>query len=335
MKKKEDNFELQVPRFENPFENFDILDETEKYVSERLLEDGFCVIDFPCENFDDLAEELIYKLTKHFKKEASSEKILPGQRIQDALDIKEVLDVAGNKRIMEILSNVYGKKSFPFQTLNFPASTEQISHSDHVHFDSIPHRFMAGVWVAFEDITEDNGALFYYPGSHKWPALYNTEVSHHQIDDSNDHYDRFPISWDRYAEHYGVSKEHFYAKKGQCLIWHSNLVHGGSKQKDQNASRWSQVTHYYFDDCAYYTPLLSNQLTGKYNWRKIYDLITKEYKPNIVNGHEMVTKDSIFDDNFSFDPDTYLELNPDVKESGDDPYKHFLEFGVHEGRKIN
>ena len=69
---------------------------------------------------------------------------------------------------------------------------------------------MAGVWVAFEDITEDNGALFYYPGSHKWPALYNTEVSHHQIDDSNDHYDRFPISWDRYAEHYGVSKEHFY-----------------------------------------------------------------------------------------------------------------------------
>ena len=28
---------------------------------------------------------------------------------------------------------------------------------------------MCGVWVALEDITEDNGPLHYYPGSHRLP----------------------------------------------------------------------------------------------------------------------------------------------------------------------
>ena len=39
-------------------------------------------------------------------------------------------------------------------------------------------------------------------------------------------------------------------------------------------------------------------------------------------------------DDFKFDPSLYLELNPDVKAAGVDPYKHYLEFGINEGRRI-
>lgn len=37
---------------------------------------------------------------------------------------------------------------------------------------------------------------------------------------------------------------------------------------------------------------------------------------------------------FTFDPQTYLDLNPDVKRAGVDPYQHFLRFGVTEGRRV-
>ena len=157
------DFQLEVPVYENPFSDMSLLDDTEREVSEKLARDGFCVIDFPLEDFEIIADSLIDKLKTLFKKESDKGKIHPGQRKQDALDIEEVVLIAGNNRIIEILSNVYGKMAFPFQTLNFPAGTEQPSHSDHVHFDSIPKRFMAGVWLALEDITEENGPLFYYP----------------------------------------------------------------------------------------------------------------------------------------------------------------------------
>jgi hypothetical protein len=38
---------------------------------------------------------------------------------------------------------------------------------------------------------------------------------------------------------------------------------------------------------------------------------------------------------FVFDADRYLELNPDVKEAGVNPYKHYLMFGLAKGRRVS
>ena len=38
--------------------------------------------------------------------------------------------------------------------------------------------------------------------------------------------------------------------------------------------------------------------------------------------------------NKHFDPNVYLELNPDVKAAGANPYQHYLEFGIKKGRRI-
>jgi hypothetical protein len=345
------DFDLQVPSYENPFESSESLDDLEKKISDKLRTDGFCVFDFPAVDFEKISKNLINKLTPHFKKESNNGQITPGQRLQDAMHIEEVHKIASNPRIIEILSSVYGRKAFPFQTLNFPSSTEQSAHSDHVHFDSIPHRFMAGVWLALEDITEENGPLFYYLGSHKWPVLYNTEVAHHQVDKTAPHYSRFPAAWEAYAKHYGVEKQYFHAKKGQCLIWSSNLVHGGSAQNNRNCTRWSQVTHYYFDDCAYYTPVLSNPHSGNYHWREIYDLVTKEYKPNRVNGYQVARGRSESWGNWiagvpnllaaggaalfrGFNANDYVKANPDVGKENIHPLKHWLRHGHRENRRL-
>ena len=58
---------------------------------------------------------------------------------------------------------------FPVSNPQFPRWHAQHFHTDSVHFSSCPERFMAGVWVALEDIDSDNGPLILYPGSHALP----------------------------------------------------------------------------------------------------------------------------------------------------------------------
>lgn len=79
--------------------------------------------------------------------------------------------MAVNQIILDKPEQLYGRAAIPFQTLNFPVGTQQLTHSDTIHFHSFPQRFMAGVWVALEDITLENGPLHYYPGSHRLPVL--------------------------------------------------------------------------------------------------------------------------------------------------------------------
>jgi ectoine hydroxylase-related dioxygenase (phytanoyl-CoA dioxygenase family) len=39
--------------------------------------------------------------------------------------------------------------------------------------------------------------------------------------------------------------EHFLGKKGDVLIWHSHLYHGGAPIRDPRRTRKSMVTHYW------------------------------------------------------------------------------------------
>jgi hypothetical protein len=75
---------------------------------------------------------------------------------------------------------------------------------------------------------------------------------------------------------YGLKKVDVNLKKGQALIWSANLLHGGSAIKDRTRSRHSQVTHYFFEGCLYYTPLLSDLPIGKAYARSIRNIATGE-----------------------------------------------------------
>jgi len=44
-------------------------------------------------------------------------------------------------------------------------------------------------------------------------------------------------------------------KKGQALVWAANLAHGGAPVLDPEATRRSLVTHFFFENCLYHTPL--------------------------------------------------------------------------------
>jgi len=182
-------------------------------------------------------------------------------RVQDAWkQLDSVRQLAVHAKVLTALEQLLGRKPLPFQTLNFPVGTSQYPHSDSIHFNTVPAGYMVGVWVALEDIDAENGPLIYYPGSHKLPYYSMQDLG---LEPGYPQYQAYERRiQDVIAEH-GLQPELGLARQGEAIIWHANLLHGGAARKDVNRSRHSQVTHYFFEGCEYYTPMESDQAKRK------------------------------------------------------------------------
>ena len=205
-------------------------------------------------------------------------------RVQDAWqECPSVREMAGHQKIIDALEFLYERKPFPFQTLNFLHGSQQGAHSDAVHFSSLPSRYMCGAWVALEDVDDTNGPLFYYPGSNRLPEFNAMDVVKQPTFASADYpqYEKFIQTT---MELNNIKREAPHIKKGSALIWSSNLVHGGSPILKEGSTRLSQVTHYYFEDCIYYTPIFSNTVSGELTLKDVVDVRTGETVPHGYNG---------------------------------------------------
>ncbi len=144
---------------------------------------------------------------------------------------------------------------------------------------------MCGVWIALEPTDDENGPLFYYPGSHNLPTFNLADMG---IDS------KLPIDvkyqlYEKFIEGYTLGKK--LVKKalkidaGTAVIWSANLLHGGMPIIDSKRTRHSQVTHYYFDNCRYYAPLQSDLIEGRVNFIEFANIKTGKYigRPNLPN----------------------------------------------------
>ncbi|WP_249902403.1 phytanoyl-CoA dioxygenase family protein [Sphingobium sp. Ndbn-10] len=257
----------------------------EERIAASLYEKGYAVFDFPDVDIDARIDRIKGNLSSRCGvnfDDPQSDKTIGERRIQDAWTFDEdVRAIASNEVVLDLLSRLYGRRAFPFQTLNFPVGTQQEAHSDSVHFSSLPERFMCGVWLAMEDVSPDAGPLFYHPGSHRWPIMTNLLIGRRgygsELDSAQDPYGP---AWRSLCEANHSQAETFLAKKGQALIWCANLLHGGSCQTDTHLTRWSQVTHYYFEDCIYYTPAFSDEAIGRLHLRNLVAINDKQPRPN-------------------------------------------------------
>jgi len=174
------NKSMNIPWVESPFfkeilKNKKLNEEQTKLVTE-YNENGFVVI----RNF--IASSVIDEIrqdmdNKGYNTDFNMNNQRDHIRVQDLWMYSDsIKNVACNQKILEVLNLLYDKEPIPFQTLNFRVGSQQRAHSDTIHFSSIPAKFMCGVWVALEDITDENGAVFYYPKSQNLPE-YNFSIS--------------------------------------------------------------------------------------------------------------------------------------------------------------
>jgi ectoine hydroxylase-related dioxygenase (phytanoyl-CoA dioxygenase family) len=223
-------------------------------------------------------------------------------RLQDAWTYNaDVKEVATAPKVLEVLRVLYRREPIPFQTLNFNVGTQQRTHSDMIHFSSVPQRFMCGVWIAFEDIHAGNGPLHYYPKSHKLPFFDMVDMNLRGSDSRSQEetYGYYAKQYENFIqasiEDMGLKKAILNMKKGQALIWAANLLHGGEKITQEGATRWSQVTHYYFEDCVYYTPLLSDMALNRTFVRQITDIRTGQKVTNKYMGEALAQEHEGYD----------------------------------------
>lgn len=245
-------------------------------VARGLRENGFAVVNFPDPDFDAMAAGLIERLGNSNSPEAeanaSAAELLDAWRTDDG-----VKEIACHSAIVYLLRVVYGRKVFPFQTCNFAAGVEQPFCTDTVRYHSRPERFLCGVWLALEDVDEDNGPLMYIPGSHKWPIYTNDQlgVDFSGLQTAPD-ISCYEELWRDLVEVSEVEPRYLHLKRGQCFIYAGNLSYAGSKPAEQSRSRWSQLTRYFFNDCAYWNPLHSDTGRGQFDYFEPVNIATGE-----------------------------------------------------------
>ena len=283
---------MNIPWVESPFFkeilNAKKISLENKKIAIEYNENGFIVLNNIFS--DSIIEEVKYEMdSKGYNQNFEMNTPRDSVKITDLWKYSEaVKNVSCNPKVLEILEMLYEREPLPFQTLNFRVGTRARAHSDTIHFNSIPAKYMCGVWVALEDITPENGAVFYYPKSHTLPEYNFSHFISEPKDSSDKNYKQYEDFIEKVVDALNYDRKTFYAKKGDVLIWSSNIIHGGSVVTNENSTRYSQVTHYYFKDCTYYTPLLSNMSTNELYLRNhLIDIKTGIKVKHSFNGNKL------------------------------------------------
>jgi ectoine hydroxylase-related dioxygenase (phytanoyl-CoA dioxygenase family) len=277
---------VESPFFKELIKHQDLTDE-EKEIATKYNEDGYIILDLGLsdEEINELIKEIDYLNSKDdVKTQEQVYHYSKGKRIFEGWKESEKLQgLALNPKVIKTLEMLYKKEPYPFQTITFNYGSNQPLHSDIIHFDSVPHRWMCAVWVALEDMKEDNGPLVYVPGSHKLPIFdfYDMKVKVPEYGKQFDSYREYEEFIRQLVEVNELEVKPLRCKKGQALVWAANLIHGGDEIRDPESSRYSQVTHYYYPGCdVYYSPMFSEAHKGDYREKDLSQKNIKEYKQN-------------------------------------------------------
>jgi hypothetical protein len=246
----------------------------------QLHQHGFCVLTLDNAIFVEALRAVVADLQRLLCEQLERwerEEIGP-PRLQDGwLQCRSIQQLAMDPIIHDLLRHLYGREPFAFQTLNFAVGSQQPYHSDAVHFHSYPLGFMCGVWIALEDVVPESGPLHYFPGSHRLPYLSaeSLGLAPKAVADEPHPQRFFQDQWDQWVSTERFEKELFLPRRGEILVWHANLLHGGEPVLDRSSRRWSQVVHYFFSDCLYTTPMQSfRRAEGGPCLRNPYDIGT-------------------------------------------------------------
>jgi ectoine hydroxylase-related dioxygenase (phytanoyl-CoA dioxygenase family) len=128
--------------------------------------------------------------------------------------------------------------------------------------------YLAAAWIAFEDISADSGPLEFYPGSHRLGYVFSHDLQISVDAMKNEGYASYRARYEPFvhkliAEH-GLTAKYFEARKGDVLIWHANLLHGGSQRRNLRLTRKALVGHYFARGAFVYHDLLAEPSRQQY-----------------------------------------------------------------------
>ncbi|UTA70189.1 phytanoyl-CoA dioxygenase family protein [Emticicia sp. 21SJ11W-3] len=149
------------------------------------------------------------------------------------------------KDIISFLEAIFNSPVVGMQSLSFLYGSQQPTHADYPWVTAKIPSNLAAAWIPVEDVHINSGPLYYFAGSHKKVKKFNFGNG---IFYSGQYSTKTPLDYARYLDdqckELNLEKQTLLIKKGDVLIWHSALVHGGSIINDPNQTRKSFVCHY-------------------------------------------------------------------------------------------
>jgi ectoine hydroxylase-related dioxygenase (phytanoyl-CoA dioxygenase family) len=143
-------------------------------------------------------------------------------------------------------SLILGETAVATQSLYFEFGSQQPLHRDSTVVPSPEFGRLVAAWIALEDIAAESGPLAYVPGSQKFPfyAFRPGEFCYDPSRHSGADVEAAVRFYDDELRKSGLPSKQFLAKRGDVLIWHSALMHGGAQPLSPERTRKSFVIHY-------------------------------------------------------------------------------------------
>jgi hypothetical protein len=169
-----------------------------------------------------------------------------GTRIVDAFAVMpEARRLFASPSLMAFLTAIFDEDPLLFQSLSFDQGSEQGLHQDTAYVVVDRPLEFAACWIALEDVKPGAGELIYVPGSHRFDDFdFNGKKYWSPDEDGNDKHQEWARWLYTETERRGLSVESFLARRGDVLIWHADLAHGGRPIVDPTLTRQSLVGHF-------------------------------------------------------------------------------------------
>ncbi len=158
------------------------------------------------------------------------------------LESEEIRSLVLDKDLRMILSELLDGEPLVCNTLNLGYGAQQCDHTDTLYTPPRKKNKLVVSWIALDDVDESNGPVRYFPGSHEIPPYYFSNGKMNAIDSEMHH---FHVYLKGELQKLGVAPKQFFAEPGDVLIWHGQLVHGGTPILDPDKNRRSIITHYF------------------------------------------------------------------------------------------
>ncbi|AIF49236.1 phytanoyl-CoA dioxygenase family protein [Dyella japonica] len=147
-----------------------------------------------------------------------------------------------------VCDRFFGEPTSLYTTLYYERGSEQSLHRDTPMFCTTPSERYLGVWVALDDVSDDNGPLRVVPRSHLLPPIDLARMRRDVFGDGS----IAPLSpegWNAYQEEVqrqcneaNLAFLPMHAQRGDVIVWHPQLFHGGAPHLSPRTRR-SVVMH--------------------------------------------------------------------------------------------
>jgi hypothetical protein len=223
--------------------------------AERLLTDGFVVIEGA------VSPELCDSAVAAFRKlELDNPEIflparLGSSRYPRIVNLHLVLPqfrelFESNIKALSLQDFLFGDEACVYTSLFFEHGSEQNLHRDTPYFCTRPEYRYFGMWVALEDVDDDNGPLMVAPGGHRLEDPDRAALAKAFLppDAATPQFSE-PL-WNAYqqavadaCDQAGLPRQNVRLAKGDTIVWHPQLPHGGRAIRDYDRTRLSVVYH--------------------------------------------------------------------------------------------